>query len=358
MTELAGIRQSVSRASQLLNATGFMDISRGLQTDAYQRNVRAAVRELREAARSLVQENNHRAYRGLSDHEQQMLWQSILLARAPATGAFIISRLGSRYPQMADHVREADRTLSSHANGFPVRELHRMRSSILDAAPTTQTVIEQNAEREGDPMPPGINRPEAELYQRIVLRAIQRSRLEAVSNRNPGEAALDAFSASFLPALPWENPEAFGQDQAEGRFAEIISRGGETAVRESANRIGAMVSLFRAIHDAADAHYRASHPDYRLSHWVHQGCLAETGNDSAAAERLGRRLQDIRQRMNAWLAWLERHPDHPSYVPPYGRIDAAPRASVESTRNGSDNRTGPVQGSVRGAADRGSLGLA
>ena len=33
------------------------------------------------------------------------------------------------------------------------------------------------------------------------------------------------------------------------------------------------------------------------------------------------RLQDIKRRMNAWLEWLERHQDHPSYVPPSGRLD-------------------------------------
>lgn len=358
MTDLAGIRQSVSRASQLLNSTGFMDISRGLQTAAYQRNVREAVRELGEAAQSLVRQDNRAAYGQMNDGLRQMLWQSILMARAPATGAFVISRLGAQYPGMPDHLREADRILSSHANGFPVRVLHRMMSTILDAAPTQRTGVEQEAARQGDPMPRRITTAEAELYQRIVLRAIEQSRREEFSHRNAGDAALEAFGESFLPPLPWEDPRGFAQDQGEGMLAETLSRGGETAVRESANRIGAVVSMVRAISSAADAHYRANHPEYRLNYWIHQGCLAESGGSPAAGTRLGERLQDIRRRMNAWLEWLQRHQEHPSYVPPYGRIDAAPRASADSTQNGADNRSGPVQGPVRGPAQRGSMGLA
>ena len=360
MAEIAGIRQSVTRAWQLLNQTGFMDMSRGLHTEAFQRNVEEAVRELREAANSLVREGNRGAYGELSGSLRQSLWKSILRARAPATGVFIISRLGGQYRAMSDDVREADRSLAGLANGFPVRELHRMASEILNASPDQRTAVEQEAARGGDPMPRPISAQEATLYQRIMLRAIDQSRREASSYRNAGEAAFDAFGQSFLPALPLDSDgiRGMGQDQVEGALASAVSRGGETVARESANSIGAIVSLIRAVTDAADAHYRANHPEYRLNHWVHQGCLSECGGNGAAASRMMEQLQNIRQRMDDWLQWLQRHQDHPSYVPPGGRWEARPTASAESVRSGASNRTGSVQGSVRAPANRGSLGLA
>jgi len=234
-----------------------------------------------------------------------------------------------------------------------------MTSSILDAAPDRRTALEQEAARGGDPMPPGITTAEAELYQRIVLRAIQQSRREESSHRNAGDAALDAFGQSFLPALPNSSDGIHGiaQDQVEGHLADAVSRGGETAVRESANRIGAIVSVIRALTDAADAHYRATHPEYRLNYWIHQGCLEERNGNAQGAAQLMQNLQDIRQRMNDWLEWLERHQDHPSYVPPSGRLDPAPRASLTTHRSGAASHNGPVQGSERGPANRGTLGF-
>lgn len=360
MTDIAGIQQSVSRAWQLLNQTGFMDMSRGLYTEAYQRNVSEAMRELREASRSLVADGNRGAYGELNSNMRVMLWKSILRARAPATGIFIISRLGAQYRGMAEDVRTADNLMSSLANGFPVRELHHMTSRILNASPDPRTALEQEAARSGDPMPPGISTQEAELYQRIMLRAIQQSSREASAYRNAGEAAFDAFGQSFLPPLPdsADGMRAFGQDQVEGALASAVSRGGETVARESAQSIGAIVSLIRAISDAADAHYRANNPEYRLNHWVHQGCLAESGGNGPAAVSLMERLQNIRQRMNAWLEWLQRHQDHPSYVPPSGRLDPAPTASLSPNPSGTANRTGSVMGSMRGPSGRSSIGLA
>jgi len=87
MTDITGIRQSVSRAWRLLNETGFLDMSRGLNAESYQLNVREAVRELREAARSLVHPDNLGAYGELSASLRLTLWKSILRARAPASSS-------------------------------------------------------------------------------------------------------------------------------------------------------------------------------------------------------------------------------------------------------------------------------
>lgn len=359
MTDISGIRQSVTRAWHLLNETGFLDMSRGLNTEAFQHNTQEAVRELREAAHSLVQPDNRGAYGALNATLRLMLWKSILRARAPATGEYIISNIGGQYPDIAQDVREADAIMSRLSNGFPVWQLHRITARILDSAPNRQTALEQEAARQGDPIPSGITTAEAALYQRIVLRAIQQSRRESISHRNAGEAALEAFGQSFLPALPTSagGLHAIGQDQIEGSLAAAVSRGGETAARESANRIGAIVSVLRAVTDAADAHYRATHPDYRLNYWIHQGCLAECGGNGNAAVTMMENLQNIRQRANAWLEWLQRHTDHPSYVPPSGRLDPSPTASL-THQSGSLMRTGPVQGSVRGPTSLGPTGLA
>ena len=360
MTDTNGIIQSANRAWRLLNTTGLFDMSRGLYTEAYQRNLREAVRELREAARSLVRPNNLDAYGELDESNRLTLWKSIMRARAPATGEYIYSRLGLRHREIPEDIREARRLLSSQSNGFPGRELMFIMTLILNAAPDARTILEQQAARDGDPMPPGITTAEAELYQRIMLAAIANSSREASRYRNAGEAAMETFGQTLLPALPTDpnGMRAFGQDQVEGALATAVSRGSETAVRESAQSIGAIVSLIRAVTDAADAHYRMNNPEYRLNHWVHQGCLAETGNNGNAAVQMIGQLQNIRERMDAWLQWLERHHDHPSYVPPGGRWEAAPTASLDTSRTGAANHSGPVRGAVRGAANRGSTGLA
>lgn len=349
MAQTEGIIQSVTRAWRLLNETGFMDISRGLNTEGYQRNVREAVRELREAARSLTRQDNQAAYGELDSSQRDQLWKSILAAQAPDTGIYIISRLGVRFPDMADHVRSADRAMSRRANGFPVVVLHSMTDRIIAAAPSLQSAIEREAARQGDPMPRRITTEEAELYQRIVLRAIRHSRSEAISHRNAGDAALEAFAESFLPA---HTPQDILQDQFEGA-------GLAATLGERADGAGLIISLLRAVSSAADAHYRATNPEARLRHWIHQGCLAETHNSEQGALDLMRRLQDIKRRMDAWLQWLQRHQDHPAYVPPSGRLDPAPTASLRpALRGGVSNRAGPVQGPVEGAVDRGPQGLA
>jgi hypothetical protein len=255
MAEIAGIRQSVTRAWSLLNQTGFMDMSRGLNTEAFQHNVNKAVRELREAASSLVREGNRGAYGELNDSLRETLWKSILRARAPATGVFIISHLGVQYRTMSDHVREADRALAGLANGFPVRELHRMTSEILNASPDQTTAVEQEAARQGDPAPRGITRQEAELYQRIMLRAMQLSSREVSSHRNAGDAAISAFGESLLPAHTFDD---ILSDQAEGRSLTIAL--GE----QGAERAGLILTAFRAVSAAAGAYRRMENAEVRL----------------------------------------------------------------------------------------------
>jgi hypothetical protein len=348
MANIAGIVQSITRAWHLLGETGFLDMSRGLNTDGWQQNIREAVRELREAASSLVAQHNRDAYGELESGVRLMLWKSILRARAPATGEFIISRLGGRYRNMTDDVRAAERELAGRANGFPTRQLHQMTSIILNASPDEATAVEQEAARQGDPMPRGITPQEAALYQRILLRAMQQSNREVSSHRNAGDAAIDAFGESLIPAHALDD---ILMDQAEGRGlgAVLGEAGGEQA--------GLILNLFRAISSAADAHHRQENAQYRLNYWVRQTCLAESRNNSGAAAQLERQLLDIKRRMDEWLSWLQRHQDHPSYVPPGGRWEASPLASAESLRSGAANWTGPVSGSVRGPSSRGPVGM-
>jgi len=349
MAEISGIRQSVNRAWQLLSETGFLDMSRGLHTEAYQNNVREAVRELREAARSLVSEGNRDAYREINNSLRMTLWKSILRARATPTGEFIISRLGAQYRRMSDDVRQADRELSGLANGFPVRELHRMTNIILNASPDQRTSIEQEAARQGDPAPQAVTRQEAELYQRIMLRAMQQSTREVNSHRNAGDAAIEAFGESLIPAHTFDD---ILSDQGEGQALTVAL--GE----RGAERAGLILTAFRAVSAAAGAYRRMENAEARLNYWVHEVCMAESSNDPNAASRLERQVRDIYRRMNAWLAWLQRHQDHPSFVPEGGRWEARPTASAESVRSGAANRSGSVQGSVRAPANRGPLGLA
>lgn len=348
MAQTRGIVQSVQRAWRLMQQTGLFDASRGLYTEAWQRNVREAVRELREAARALVRGDNLDAYGELPENLRLELWRAILAARAPATGEFIISRLGGRYRAMSDDVRAADRAMASRANGFPVSVLHAMTARILGASPDRATVVEQEAARQGDPPPRDITQPEAELYTRIVSRAITRSNAEANSHRNAGDAALGAFGQSLLPGA---TPDAWLQNRAEGDGLGLM-------FGERAQSAGLVLSMFRAVRDGVDAHQRHTDAEYRLQHWIRQGCLAESNNDSRQAEQLFRQLKNIKDRMDAWLRWLNRHPDHPSYVPPHGTIEAAPTASLDASRAGAGNRTGPVRGSVRGPFEPGPNGLA
>jgi len=348
MAEIAGIRQSVNRAWQLLNETGFLDMSRGLNTEVYQHKVHEAVRELREAASSLVRQGNRDAYGEINDDLRLKLWKSILRARATPTGEFIISHLGAQYRSMSDHVRQADREMAGLANGFPVRELHRMTTLILNASPDQQTAVEQEAARQGDPAPQAVTRQEAELYQRIVLRAMQHSTREVNSHRNAGDAAIEAFGESLIPAHTFDD---ILQDQAEGQSMTIAL--GEAG----AERAGLILTALRAVSAAAGAHRRMENAEVRLNYWVHEVCMAESGNDPNGAARLERQVRDIYRRMNAWLEWLQRHQDHPSYVPPGGSWEARPTASAESLRSGAASGTGSIRGSVRAPANRGPLGL-
>lgn len=348
MARTQGIVQSAGRAWRLLQDTGFMDASRGLETEAWQRNLREAGRELREAAASLTAADNRDAYGELRRVQRMNLWCAILAARETAVGIRIISTLGIRYPMMADHVSEAERRLAPRANGFPVRLLRRMAARIRNASPDPATVIEQRAAEQGDPPPREVSLQEAQLYQRIMLAAMRASDREASSYRNAGDAALGAFGASLLPP---SDLSGMAQNYAEEQALDY-------AFGARANGIGAILSALRAVSDGVDAHRRATDDEYRLQHWVHQVCLRESNNDAAQALLLFQRLQDILERMNAWLQWVERHQDHPAYVPPGGEWRADPRASLGNTRGGSANRSGPVQGSVRGPYDRSPYDMA
>lgn len=355
MAELAGIRQSIDRAWRLLSETGFMDMAMEMYTDAYRSRVHAAVTELREAVRALVRRNNRDAYGEMSAARRITLWKAILRARAPTTGIYLMGQLGARYPGMTAELETATNDLARLPAVGTTAELRRMSQRIREAMPGRRNAVEEEAARQGDPMPRGITSEEAALYQRIVFRAMRRSERESHSYRNAGDAAIGAFGESFLPAMPGQNTQGFVQDQVEGRFTEMA------VGAQRANAVGATVSLIRGVLSAIDAHGRATNSTYRLNYWIHQGCLEESGGDASAAMQLGRQLQTIRQRMNAWLAWLERHQDHPSFVPPSGRIDAAPTASNDrgtNSRSPAGNRRWPVQSSLHTAAVRGPEGLA
>ncbi len=347
MARTDGIIQSANRAWRLLQATGFMDISRGLDTESWQRNVAEAGRELGEAASSLVASDNRDAYHELSHDQRITLWKAILAARQTRIGIRIISELGFRYRRMQDDVSEAERELASRANGFPVRELRAIGARIRAASPDPATVVERAAAEAGDPAPRGVTNEEAQLYQRVMLRAMQLSDREIAGVRNPGEAALGAFGASLLPP---SDASGFAQNYAEDQAVGA-------AFGARANVIGVIISALRAVFDGAEAYRRATDDEHRLNYWIGQVCLQESHNNPDAALRLRRNLQDILERMNAWLAWLQRHTDHPSYDPPGGTIRADPTASLDLTRPGSGNRTGPVMGSVRGPYDRQPYGL-
>ena len=351
MADLNGIRQSVNHAWVLLNRTGFMDSSRGMNTEYWQRNKRNAIRELHEAKRALVRSNNLDAYGEISSRLRQLLWQSILAAASPQIGVLIISTLGGRFRDMAEHVRLADDVMSRAHKGFSNPILHRYTAIILNACPTQETIVEQAAARSGDPMPSMISAEDGELYNRIILRAITLSNREQRSHRNAGEAALEAFAGSFLPSL---SPADWTSDEIQGRGLTIAL--GERV----ADRAGAVISIVSTINNAINAHSRQNNREASINHWVFQVCITESHNDRVVAQTLRRRLHRISQQMNTWLEWLERHHEHPLYVPPGGVIEASPRASLNSqeyTRPGSINRSGPVRGSIRSAGVRGITGL-
>jgi len=352
MTDISGIRRSVNYAWTLLNRTGVMDSSRAMHTEYWRRNKSGAVRELRQSARALVRRNNQDAYGELSSALQQTLWKSILASQTPAIGRYIMSRLGGQYRDMADHLRTADSTMSSRSNGFSVHVLHRITARILDANPTQEVIVEQQAARDGDPMPRMISAEEGELYNRIILRAITLSNRERSSNRNAGEAALGAFAGTFLPSVsPTDRAISHIQDKG------LVVIMGETA----ASRAGSLFSIVSTIRTTLNAHTRQNDREASINHWIDEVCLTESRGDSVAAMALRRRLHRISQALNAWLAWLERHQDHPSYVPPGGVIEEAPHASLRTphhNRPGSNSRRGSVRGSVRSHGIRGTTGLA
>lgn len=351
MTDVSYIARSVNRAWRLLNDIDvFMVVHRGLNNEIWQRNVEVATHCLSEAANNLLLSVNRDAYGELTGLDQQRLWESILDSRNTQLGVRIISQLGRRYQEMSRHVREADRVQSRCPNGFPVAELHRITSRILNASPSSDTSVEQAAAREGDPIP-RVSSEEALLYQRIVLHAIRRSNRERHSYRNTGEAVFEAFSRSFLPALG-------AQDILEGQVQGRVRNAILGSISEST---GLVLSVVSAVRDASGAYYRQTDSEYRLNYWVYQGCLAECNNNADAAGVLQRRLINILQRMDALLEWLERHHNHSSYVSPSGEIRAAPRASVimpGHTRTGINNCNGAVQGVVRGPANQSPLGTA
>ncbi|MEM1411489.1 MAG: hypothetical protein AAGH19_03945 [Pseudomonadota bacterium] len=348
MARTAGIIQSINAAWRLVQETGFMDVNRGLNTESWQRNLNGAARELNEAADSLTARDNRDAYGELNNEQRMALWSAILASEQPAIGVRIISALGVRYSNIPQDLGAAESALSSRANGFPVRHLRTMAQRIRNAAPDRASVVERRAAEAGDPPPREVTRDEAELYQRIMLRAMQLSEREASSYRNAGDAALGAFGASLMPP---NSVESWAQGEVEGRSLSIL-------FGERANTAGLVFSALRAVNDGLDAHRRLRDDEYRLQHWVREVCLRESDGSAQQGLALFQRLQDILERLNGWLEWLDRHRDHPAYNPPGGVIRAAPTASLQGGASGAGRRSGPVHGSIRGPSQRGPSGMA
>lgn len=275
MAETEGIKQSVQAAWQLLEHTGAFNGSRFWHTEAWQHSVREAVRELREAAQSLVRSDNTAAYGELTTPTRFLLWASILLARAPATGVFIASRLGPIHADLRDDVRDAHLRISRRSrgtNGFSNSVLTAMARRIFNSVPPLDT-IEARAERAGDPMPPSVSASDGQLFNRVTTWALRRATSENNRYPNRGEAVMGAFSQSMLPPA---SSSAFVQEYMEGAGMDL-------ALGEASGGAGLALSVARGLSDSIELYRRLHNNEYQLNYWMHQKCLQECNDNPVAA---------------------------------------------------------------------------
>jgi hypothetical protein len=333
MATLAGISQSVNRANRLMDDTGFMDSNRGMSNAAWDRNIAQARRELAEVADALAGRGGLGLYRQMTGELRRRMWRALLLSSCNAgepegrqidltTGRRIMRSLGAEASAAVATLTQVTDSLASRPNGFPVRVLRTMSRQFREAAPGTAAEIERRARVAGDPMPIPPPASSTREYMLVALDAIRRARAieRSWDAQNPRVATFVAVAATVF-GVPTEQDAASLSEFASGRASSDL----EDLVQEGAHIDGVMTWVGRidAARVGVETHGRLTDPRERMRQCLQEAALEQSGGEWGTALALLDRMRTTEQRMNAWLAWLARHRDHPAYVPPGGVVTAA-----------------------------------
>lgn len=336
MAGLAGITQSVNRAHRLMQDTGFMDVSRALSTEAWDRNIREARRELNEAADTLAGRDGSRLYSQMSGQLRQTLWRATLLASINlgeegserfdyAIGRRIMRSTGASASSSAQaDLNTATNFLASQATGFPTSVLRCASRTFHESAPTEGVEIERRARLAGDPIPMRPAPQDTIQYMRITLSALTRAHAieRSWEAQNPGIVAFAAMAAA-----------SFGVPAGDTYLVEYTT-GKVDYGRDSflgAVGVGGLMKKTGRLQipqTGIETYARLTNSQDRMRHCIQAAALAASNNELARANLLIRKMETTEQQMDTWLQWVDRHRDHPAYVPPGGVVRSSAQSAV------------------------------
>lgn len=361
MAGLEGITQSVNRAHRLMQDTGFMDASRALSTEAWDRNISEARRELNEAADTLAGRDGSQLYLQMSSELRQSLWRATLLSSINlgeegserfdyAIGRRIMRSTGASASSSAQaDLNAATNFLASQAKGFPTSVLRVASRAFHESAPTEGAEIERRARLAGDPIPIRPAPQDTIQYMRITLNALTRAHAieRSWEAQNPGITAFVAMAAAFF-GVPTGDPSGqavveYAASQAtsgldipgsrvssSGTVERIKLRYGRSDLVGSTPSAGLMkaIGYLQIAQTGIQTYARLTNPQERMRQCIQAAALAASNNELARANVLIRKLETTEQQMNMWMQWVNRHRDHPAYVPPGGVVRSSAQSAV------------------------------
>jgi len=330
---IAEVRQSVTRADRLLADTGFMDSARALGTEGWAVNMREARRELSEVADLIARRTGRSLYERMGRDLRHLLWRSILLSSynpsaAPedqfdtATGLRIMRALGETAPMAQEDLDHCVSELAGRSTGFPVAILRRLALGYRESATTLATLVERRARERGDPAPPRTTAAEAQEYCEVLLPAIRRARaIDFTWEAQHPEMATFAAVAAAIFGVPTDMSGEGLVGDVRGRTSSMI----QDAVADATHTAGPLAWMGRldAARTGFETYGRLTDPRERLRQCVREVATARCRGNEGQAMALVERLRRTEAQMNAWLAWLDRHRDHPDWVPAGGTIGPA-----------------------------------